>query len=421
MTTILLVNQKWFQKELQENGFNVYTCGVHKDFDIVLRHPYVSIQEIKKITNTQVDYIVFLDNSGSVTITGLEKEEIPVIFLSVDTHHHSLTHKYLSEVFDYTLVAQKDYVNSFDSSTTQREWFPLWAPLPLAPALEKKHRIVFTGTLNPTLNPDRVKFFSELQTKVPELLVVSAPYWQYFPYSNCVINQTVRGDLNFRVFESIMCGAYLLTEKTSNGLLDLFSEQDDIETYTRLDVDEATEKIQKILTFPKHIQEKANNARQKVLTHHLEKHRAQRLIELLQTISPKSKRPELGLAINFVHQGLALITEQTQLASFALKQATKHFIQATDKGEKLPNEGAYAAVLCCASLERLGIKDLADTLLSYLEESNPQQPLLSVGRIELLREQNKSAEATELARLMGLGEYTKSVFAGLKKKEEFSS
>src|SRR5205823_14880874 len=52
-----------------------------------------------------------------------------------------------------------------------------------------------------------------------------------FASSKIVLNESILGDLNFRVFEAMACGALLATERIDNGLLDLFTPGEHLAVY----------------------------------------------------------------------------------------------------------------------------------------------------------------------------------------------
>ena len=97
----------------------------------------------------------------------------------------------------------------------------------------KRYDVSFVGSLDARLHPDRVALLDALRGRLP-LHVAEGPYADVFTHSRIVLNQTVRGDLNARVFEALACGALLLTERTGNGLLDLFADGEELVTYARI-------------------------------------------------------------------------------------------------------------------------------------------------------------------------------------------
>jgi hypothetical protein len=223
---ILILNQHWFAEDLRAAGHHVLTVGMPAHLDVPLQMPLIHVDRIieEHMKGHAPDVIIVLDNSAPVMVQGLDETVIPTLFYSVDTHHHADIHKYLCNVFDVTLVAQRDYLPVFHEAGHHPEWFPLWASRPIVPSTEKEMDAVFVGTLNAKLNPERVKFFNALKVKAP-VHFQAGNFWEIFPKAEIVINQTVKGDLNFRVFEAMMSGSALLTEHAGNGLFDLFKDQ----------------------------------------------------------------------------------------------------------------------------------------------------------------------------------------------------
>src|SRR5207244_12261619 len=52
-----------------------------------------------------------------------------------------------------------------------------------------------------------------------------------FASAKIVLNESIFGDLNFRTFEAMACGALLLTERIDNGLVDLFVPGEELAVY----------------------------------------------------------------------------------------------------------------------------------------------------------------------------------------------
>jgi hypothetical protein len=191
---------------------------------------------------------------------------------------------------DTVFVAQRDYLPAFAGvGPTAPHWLPLWAPDDLPPpAPEKTHAVAFVGRLDPTLHPERVALMETLRSRLP-LHAAEGPYAQVFTRSHIVLNQTVRGDLNARVFEAMACGALLLTERTGNGLLDLFADGEDLVTYPRGDVEAVVAAAERWLAADGARAAIAERGRARVLAAHLEHHRAETVMARLAT--PPVRRP----------------------------------------------------------------------------------------------------------------------------------
>ena len=80
----------------------------------------------------------------------------------------------------------------------------------------------FVGTVaGSIINTDRKAFLDAFRRECP-LFVKSGDYVPVFNRSRLVLNQSAAGEVNFRVFQAMACGAALVTEDTGNGLCELF-------------------------------------------------------------------------------------------------------------------------------------------------------------------------------------------------------
>lgn len=300
---ILILNQDWFADIWRSQGHRVVTAGIGSHLDVVIP-PLIHVD---KIIESQEDFspdrIVVFDNSMPITVLGLDDGSIPTLFYSVDTHHHYELHIWLSDAFDETWVAQRDYLSIFYNEGRVAKWLPLWASKQMTPTTEKEYGASFVGSLNPDLNPDRVKFFEELQEICP-VNVTRGDFDKIFTKSEIVINQTVKGDLNFRVFEAMMSGAMLLTERSENGLTDLFTDRKHCVLYTKGDTKEAAHLINYYLNNRDECRDIARAGHEEILRAHLPIHRANVVMESLKNLTCKSKEKKfLGMMVNFLKLG----------------------------------------------------------------------------------------------------------------------
>jgi hypothetical protein len=289
---ILIINQNWFAPELRLLGHEVITAGsgAHLDYQLTSGIRHIDALLAALPNGFKPDRIIWHDNSAPLMILGLEDCPIPSLMYSVDTHHHSYLHSHLADCFDHVCVAQRDYLNKFHDFSTPVSWLPLWASENIEPSSEKRFGAVFVGTLNSRLNPDRVAFFEELRN-IADVTVMQGHFPSIFPHAEIVINQTVKGDLNFRVFESMISGALLLTERRANGLLDLFNDGEHLVTYTPRDTSDAADKIKELLSSVTRTRSIAARGREDVLSKHRPIHRALEVESILRPMNSR-KRPD---------------------------------------------------------------------------------------------------------------------------------
>jgi hypothetical protein len=236
---ILELHAPYFREHWRREH-EVIAWGPHAHCDLVATRPVVRLTEILELLpeGWHPDLILFGDDSHPLRVLGLEDAPCPLAMLSIDAHHHAAWHAPLATAFDSVFVAQRDHLPAFRAAgVTVARWLPLWAPDDLPrPRLRKTHQVSFVGSLDTRFHPERVAFLDAIRPQLP-LHVAEGDYRPIFTRSRIVLNQTVKGDLNGRVFEAMACGAMLLTERTGNGLLDLFTEGSELVTYPRGDVD----------------------------------------------------------------------------------------------------------------------------------------------------------------------------------------
>jgi hypothetical protein len=412
---ILLINQNWFASELRNLGHEVLSCGTSQHLDHRVQAPNIHIESLlKSLPNGfRPDRIVWHDNSAPVTILGLEDCAIPSVMYSVDTHHHHSLHSYVANSFDHILVAQKDFIPNFQIRSVPSTWFPLWASEHMEPSKEKKHGAVFVGTLNRELNPARVEFFEQLQKLVP-ITVMQGHFPSIFPHAEIVVNQTVKGDLNFRVFEAMMSGALLLTERSTNGLLELFEDGVHLVTYTPRDPHDAAAKISSLLADPERMHRIATTGRGEIFRKHLPMHRAAQLEHILLNLSkrPRDPRRHFGAMMN-LHVMSNLMSDINPSYSCELLRLSLESIRKaiTERADPDSSEVVYTAK-SCLRYDFLSGDTEGTQIISLCAEAFPRIPLFGLLKIRGLLNSGMVEEANS---------YASSISSSMSRDEIFSS
>lgn len=275
---ILLLHAPYFQHLWREAGHDVRSFGSAGTCDVG-RLPFlpISLGDVLRMLPQGWDpeLIVWGDDSRLPRVLGLERAPCPLAVLSVDTHHHLSWHRQFARAATYTFVAQKDYLPEFAAVGVDARWLPCWGPAdPPLPARNKRYAVSFVGTVDPRLNPSRVALMAGLSRELP-LHVASGAYAPVYAASKVVVNQTVAGDLNMRVFEAMACGALLVTEHTGNGLLELFADRRHLVTYPRgAAPSDIAVLVRRYLADEQEREAIAAAGMAQVRAHHLEGHRA---------------------------------------------------------------------------------------------------------------------------------------------------
>jgi Glycosyl transferases group 1 len=369
---LLLIGQTWFSEEFKTLGVNVTTVGKSKNFDVILTHTFTSLHAIIEGLPSRPDAIIFYDDSAPLPLTHFADVAIPTLFYSVDTHHHHVLHRIIGRGFSHICYAQKDYENKLRTSGRPLTWLPLWASNVYTPTTPKTLDVCFVGTLNAILNPERVAFFKALE-KLHPLTVVTGNWGDYYPRSQIVINQTVKGDLNFRVFEAMGSGAMLLTESSGNGLLSLFSDKQHLCTYRRSDAHDAAAILKELLSNPYKIKEIADAGYHEIHSSHLAIHRAETLLSILASLSPPpQEHPGLLDAINFQSLGDGVVLTNKEAASAYYAMALSRLSDALTTEESIPADLSMLLCGLCLKFDFISRSSTGAHFISLMASRAPE-------------------------------------------------
>ncbi|NMC64222.1 MAG: glycosyltransferase family 1 protein [SAR324 cluster bacterium] len=396
---ILILNQDWFADEFRALGHEVCTCGTAEHLNVVLPTPCLHIETIIKehLDGFRPDLILWLDNSAPLFTIGLDDTDILTVFYSVDTHHHSYIHRFLAHIFDLSFIAQKDYLKEFEAVGSEAFWLPLWASRHVEASESKTHGAVFVGNLNAKLNPDRVAFFEALKKEVP-ILATTGEYWKIFPFSEIVVNQTVKGDLNFRVFETMMCGALLLTEYAPNGLFEIFKEGVHLVTYEKNNVQSAAQKIRELLADLPKTRKIAQAGREEVIAHHLPKHRAEFLLKSFSGLKKKnSNRKHFANAFSFSILARNIESMDINTAARSLVTAMSSLEEGLKKNEKMHEDIGIESIFACIRYDQIFSSTAGMTMIFRLADAYPDYAGFTLAKIRQLLNQGLIGEAKSLS------------------------
>jgi hypothetical protein len=313
--SLLLINHTWLTQEFIDAGWCVHSIGsVQSACEIRFAEPIISFDELLQLLpeGFYPDRVVYYDNSAFPRIIGLEKCTIPLLFYSIDVHRHYPWHPYFSSLFDAVCVAQKDYLERFQNWNSNIHWVPVW-PL-ILPELNQDRdiEICFRGNFDPRLQDKRIDLFTKLAQRI-NIDADRGNHLTDYPRSKIVINETVENDLNFRVFEATSAQAMLLTPRTSNGLLDLFEDGEEIVTYQPYDVEDIVSKVKYYLENKEEREKIAKNGYQKVISEHRGSNRQRQFEAILENLTRLNAPLRLfGAALSYLTVVLYCIKKQDQ-------------------------------------------------------------------------------------------------------------
>jgi len=292
MNIILLGTIHRLKNALLTTGNKLITCGPGKDCDIHIPDGMViSLNYIlKRLPATfNPELLLYIDNNRPLFLTGLENSSILTAWYAIDTHLQNSWHGDCAKLFDFVFVAQKDFVNLLKNGKVDFhvKWLPLFCKTGKDKKLlvPKEHAVSFVGNINKERNPRRAKLISALRKRIP-IYCTKGTYVDVFNKSKIVLNQSVKNDVNFRTFEALGCGSFLLTDSVSNGLSELFADKKHLVLYESNNVEQIVNFVNYYL---EHDQERDNIAlqgMQESSKKHTDICRAETIINTIAAVDP---------------------------------------------------------------------------------------------------------------------------------------
>lgn len=284
---ILVLGGSMLTGALRLHGHQVYSVGFEEGHDLVITHPFTSDFLLKHLKGAgfEAEAFFYCDNGNLPLLLDPEKIPCPSVWFTIDTYCNPW-HVPYGYGFDYSLVAQKDYVFLFDGEKLPARWFPLFCSARL---LEKESSIrdvpvSFVGGIDNPNNPRRKPFLHAFQ-KLHPLVLLTGDFIPVFLRSKIVLNQTAAAELNFRCFEAMGLGAALLMEECDNGLHELFTENENIlPTYRRDDASDCARIAKEALADPRRLASIAKNGRDLIAQKHTDMVRAKELLALFEEL-----------------------------------------------------------------------------------------------------------------------------------------
>lgn len=311
---ILILDGHYFVEPLLALGHEVLWIGPDKNSDVVLDKvtPLSKLLNILDKHQFIPDVTIWSDMCKPPSVAGIEHLPGITVGFSIDQYCNPW-HAPYSAAFDLMLVAQKDYMHMFDTAGPQnhREWFPLFSNAfkDKDPGEERDIPVSFVGTVEGSINVRR-KPFMDMFAKRSPLTIKQGNYVPIFNKSRIVLNQSAVGELNFRIFEAMACGAAILTEETNNGMNDLFENGRNVLLYPRDNPLAAAAVAKAALANPESLSELAARGRDLVQSRHTSMVRAKHIMKRVREIwasGPTWRKTHPRRAQTFVANAYAML------------------------------------------------------------------------------------------------------------------
>lgn len=258
-------------------GANMAALGWETAVREFLKPRVVGWDDVVSLCGFAPDVLVLGDTSAPPVLTGLENFPCLTVFYSVDSHIHEW-HAVYAQAFDLCLVSLRDHLPRYVRprlNASRALWSPPYARDDDRPReTPKTMDAVFVGKDDPVLTPVRSRLLAELRGRFPGFSVRQGNYREIYPQARLVLNVAERGDMNFRLFEALGCGACLVTPEIGHGFSELFTNGRDLFTYPQNDVDALAWLMEELLSDAARRERAAAAGLAKVDAGHRASHRA---------------------------------------------------------------------------------------------------------------------------------------------------
>jgi GT2 family glycosyltransferase/tetratricopeptide (TPR) repeat protein/2-polyprenyl-3-methyl-5-hydroxy-6-metoxy-1,4-benzoquinol methylase len=206
----------------------------------------------------------------------------PAAWWAIDTHLSFDRCLQRATQSDFVFAAQRDGAAMLQRSGVAATWLPLACDpiLHRRQDVQKEFDWCFVGNLFPGR---RLELTQQLQLQFPSGFVGQRYFEQMaetYSASRLVFNQSIRNDVNMRVFEALASGSLLITnDLADNGLSELFANGTHLATYRSQE--ELFEKFQYFLDHPQEREQIASQGLSDVLAMHTYRHRMEVLLSAL--------------------------------------------------------------------------------------------------------------------------------------------
>lgn len=227
------------------------------------------------------DVILILENytSSWLPISEISQSRKLKIFWSIDSHCIGEQHKDLSKKLNVDIVLHSVHGHGYFFDFAKTFWFPNAYPSDLIYPInnvEKKYDIGFCGNVNN--RGMYLDYISKHFNLKKDIFVIGHDMVNSINEYKIHFNRNISTDINYRTFETLGCGTFLLTNKTP-GLEELFNIGENIEIY---DDNDLLDKIRFYLQNETQRNILVNKGLTHVQTHHTYDNRAIQFIEIIK-------------------------------------------------------------------------------------------------------------------------------------------
>ena len=249
-----------------------------------LRPPAGQVRIAPLLGDFRPDLLIQQETLGPRTlIADLPALDCPKVFWSIDTHLNSFWHRYYARLFDLFCTTQKHWLPwCADAGLASSLWLP-WHGVARerVPWERRLEGMAFVGRLTAE-RPVRSWFVDCLResgdVRVRQDLGFS-DMLAFYDQSRLVPNESIFGEVNFRLFEAASCGCAVLNPAIP-GLEELFAPGEEVAVYR--DGAELSAWVKRLQGDGLLARSMGLRAWERVRREHLPRHRAEMLLDAVQ-------------------------------------------------------------------------------------------------------------------------------------------
>jgi hypothetical protein len=276
------------QNELQSLGHTV--LGLHPKPGI---HDLPLLLEEHRF---EPDVVIQQESLGPrVLLKGLEKVSGLKVFWSIDTHLNAFWQMEYVRLFDLVCSTQRNWSDSLQKMTNVPAFWLPWFGRRLSWKgwNQRQRAFCFVGRVTEH-RPSRKRFVDFLCREFQMELVQDVSFQQMlevYKETQLAPNESIFGEINFRLFEAASCGCLVLNPSGIPGLEETFVPDREIGVFSH--ALELKAKIEYYARHPRLAEQMAKAAWARIQDEHLAIHRAQKLLETVtQAPARSSTLPE---------------------------------------------------------------------------------------------------------------------------------
>lgn len=215
---------------------------------------------------------------------GIEKLPFPTACYLIDVPYNVRQRLAVAPFFDYVFIPHKEYLETLLRVNKNVFWLPFACDSEVHRRHVNVEKIYDVGFVGGVKGEKRGKILADLSKhfRLNDFRRFYEPGEMALVYSQSkiVFNMGRVGELNMRVFEALSCGSLLLTERSQNGLNELFEDGEHLVTYGPKD--NLKEIIDYYLSHEEEREKITEAGHKLVLEKHTYWHRVQTMLEIIK-------------------------------------------------------------------------------------------------------------------------------------------